>query len=479
MLKHTLRRFVVWSSRPPLTSVYQETYRMMIRLAVLVPKRYRGIVSIYLCRGCAKNEITPGISDIDLLVVTSNNGQERRSIEKAHHALAATTGHLIDHNPKLVVTRKTFEHLWRTNPPWQYRYHEGKTTWKLLYGTDVLSSLPGLTETQRKTSCYAEMSHWWLRFAHLLFKAGGYHQDVIMRNVICYKAISELLNAHRALRTGEYEYSRAAGLKGDDTPLAKKLADIAAQRFLTPDDRLMDETYDFLLTFFVKLWDGFPDHPFLYVYDDLRQSVDCPKSELQLGEKVARHLHVLHRHIETHWGAKCRGTHLVKSAFWDMEDILLIIDADRNLAPTVRELVDLVAVHCQIQGDQYPRIFLFLRIGSVAFPITPEIPRDFYRGLLTPATMPDVFLQLGDTEVYWTDYTKWYLSDWQSNEQWLDASADKRLQLSVIARSAETGHIIYPLTLAALERGGLKAADLQGIWTSSNARSRTSTHASR
>ncbi len=470
MLKRRLRRFVVWSSRPPLTSVYQEMYQVMIRLAVLVLKRYQGIVSIYLCRGCAKNEITPGISDIDLLVVTKNNSEEKQSIQKAYHALGATTGHLIDYYPRLVVTRKTFECPWRTSPLWQYRYHEGKTTWKLLYGTDVLSSLPGLTETQRKSSCYAEMNQWWLRFAYLLFKAEGYHQDVIMRNVICYKAVSELLNAHRALRTGEYEYSRAAGLKGDDTPLAKKLAHIAARRFLTPDDRLMDETYDFLLTFFVKLWDGFRDHPFLHIYDDIRQSVDCPKSELQLGEKGARHLHVLHRHIETHWGAKCRGTHLVKSAFWDMEDVLLIIDVDRNLAPTVRELVDLVAVHCRIQEDQCPRIFLFLRIGLVAFPITPEIPRDLHRGLLTPATMPDVFLQLGDTEVYWTDYTKWYLSGWQSNEQWLDAPAQKRLQLSVIARSAENGHVIYPLSLAALERENLKIPDLKGIGTLSNDR---------
>jgi hypothetical protein len=176
----------------------------------------------------------------------------------------------------------------------------------------------------------------------------------------------------------------------------------------------------------------------------------------------------LHQHIDTHWGPKCRGTNLVKSAFWNMEDLLLVIDVDRNLVPTVGDLADLVAVHCRIQGEQCPRIFLFLRIGSVAFPLTPEIPRDLHRGLLTPATMPDVFLQLGHTEVYWTDYTKWYLSGWRSNEQWPDAPAHKRLQLSVIARSAETGHITYPLTLAALEREKLKIPDLKGIETPSN-----------
>jgi predicted nucleotidyltransferase len=468
MLKRRLRRFVVWSSRPPLTSVYQEMYRMMIRLAVLVLKRYQGIMSIYLCRGCAKNDITPGISDIDLALVTTNDDKDRRSIQKACHALGRATGHLIEYYPKLVATRETLERRWYTTPCWQYRYHEGKATWKLLYGTDVLSSLPELTKTQRKSSCYAEMNRWWLMFVHLLLKPEGYRQDVLMRNVTCYKAVSELLNAQRALRTEEYQYSRAAGLESDDTPLAKKLAHIAEQRFMTADDQVMEETYHFLLTSFVELWEGFHKCPWLHIYHDVGQGVDCPKSELQLGEKGERHVEALHQHVETHWGPKCRGTNLVKSAFWNMEDLLLVIDVDRNLVPTVGDLADLVAVHCRIQGEQCPRIFLFLRIGSVAFPLTPEIPRDLHRGLLTPATMPDVFLQLGHTEVYWTDYTKWYLSGWRSNEQWPDAPAHKRLQLSVIARSAETGHITYPLTLAALEREKLKIPDLKGIETPSN-----------
>lgn len=427
-------------------------YRVIVRFAVLVLRRYRGILSIYVCRGCAKNEITPGISDIDFVLVTTNDDKDRRSIQKACRSLGRATGHLIDYYPRLVTTREALEHRWHTAPSWQYRYHEGKTTWKLLYGTDVLSSLPELTEVQRKSSCYAEMNRWWLLFVDLLLKPGGFHQDVIMRNVTCYKVVSELLNVRRALRTGEYRYSRAAGLEGEDTPLAKKLVRIAEQRFLTADDQVMAETYRFLLTFFVELWESFLERPFLHIYHDVHQDIDCPESELQVAEKEARHVEELRCHIERHWGAKCRGTNLVKSAFWNIEDFLFVIDADRNKVPTVGELTDLVAAHSRIQAAQPTRIFLFLRLGSVAFPLTPAIPGDLHRGLLTPATVPDVFLQFGDTEVYWTNYTKWYLSDWQSNEQWLDASAHKRRQLSIIARSAETGHITYPLTMSSLER---------------------------
>ncbi|MFH1964142.1 MAG: hypothetical protein ABIJ42_01235 [Acidobacteriota bacterium] len=173
MLKRRLRRFVVWSSRPPLTSVYRMMYRVIVRFAVLVLQRYRGILSIYVCRGFAKNEITPGISDIDLALVTTNDDKDWRSVQKACRVLGIITGNLIDYHPNLVTTLEKMEHRWHTAPSWQYRYHEGKTTWKLLYGTDVLSSLPELSETQRRSSCYAEMNHWWVRFVELLLQPGG------------------------------------------------------------------------------------------------------------------------------------------------------------------------------------------------------------------------------------------------------------------------------------------------------------------
>ena len=195
----------------------------MVQFAVFILRRYRGTVAIYLCRGCAKHEITPGISDIDLAVVTANDANVRQSIQKACRILGIITGNLIDYFPNLVITLEIMEHRWHTSPAWQYRYQEGRTTWKLLYGTDVLNSLPELTGIQRKASCYAEMNHWWVRFADFLLKPGRYAEDVVMRNMICYKAVSELLNVKWALRSGVYRYSRAAGLKAMDTTLARKL----------------------------------------------------------------------------------------------------------------------------------------------------------------------------------------------------------------------------------------------------------------
>jgi hypothetical protein len=150
----------------------------------------------------------------------------------------------------------------------------------------------------------------------------------------------------------------------------------------------------------------------------------------------------------------CRGVHLVKSAFWKLEDSLLVIDADPASLPTLDDLARLIAIRKTIRNRERPPAHFFLRLKQVAFPITPTLPQDYHRGVLTPATAPDVFLQLGEENVCWTSHTSWYLTDWQRNRQWLDASPLKVLQLKMIARSAGAGRVRYPLSLGSISERG-------------------------
>ena len=225
----------------------------------------------------------------------------------------------------------------------------------------------------------------------------------------------------------------------------------------------MDEVYRFLLDFFGELWTDFSSDPFLQVHTGVSQEIDCPESELQVPEQTRCQAKALRQHIETFWGEKCRGTNLVKSVFWDLEDFLFIIDVDRNLVPDCKRTGGACGVALPNPGRTFPADFPFPAPGGGGFSLAPVIPGDLHRGLLTPATVPDVFLQSGESEVYWTDYTKWYLSEWQSNEQWLEASALKKLQLSIISSSARTGRIVYPLTLEAIERAVPGVENDQGI----------------
>jgi hypothetical protein len=446
MWKSKVRRFLAWSSGPQLLPIYRRMYRTAIWMATLMFRKCPGIRSVYLSRGCSKNEITPGVSDIDFVLIVNDDARQRQHAERVFHRLQIFTAGLIPYHPIFVLNQEELHYRWQNTPIWRYRFQEGKSNWALLQGDDALASLPTISRIERTTSCCAEMNYWWVQYCDFILQNDKYRDDFVMRNSICYKAVGEVLNARNALSTGEFCYSKEEGLRRDDSPLSRKLLDSAARRFLRQDRALEEETYRFLIATFQDLWRGFRDHPFLEVYPDIVQVVDSADHDIQ-QEKLERPFQEICKHLSDHWGEKCRGVHLVKSAFWKLEDSLLLIDADPASLPTLDELDRLVAVRKRVYDGQRTRTHFFLRLEQVAFPITPSLPQDYHRGVLTPATAPDVFLQLGEENVYWTNHTNWYLTDWQRNRQWLDASPLKQLQLKMIASSAAAGRVRYPLSL--------------------------------
>jgi hypothetical protein len=240
--------------------------------------------------------------------------------------------------------------------------------------------------------------------------------------------------------------------------LARKLLNAAANNFVRADRSLEQETYLFLIEHFLDLWEDFRDDPFLEVYSDVVQEVDSPDQDLQ-KEKLAEPFGEIYRHLSDHWGEKCRSVHLVKSAFWKIEDSLLLIDVDTALLPTLDDLDGLIQARKRVYDREPRSVYFFLRVGHVAFPVTPALPQDFHRGVLTPATAPDVFLQLGEEDVYWTKHTNWYLTDWPRNRQWLDASPQKLSQLKMIASSVAVGRVRYPLSLRSIEQPEMTARE--------------------
>ncbi len=452
MLKRRIRQFVAWSAVPPLDAVYRVAYRLAARLAVFILGRQHGIAAIYMTRGCAKNDIVPGVSDIDLIVVTAASGEVKKAAQRTCRLLSRATGGVIEFYPNMVVSRAEMKRRWAAAPAWQHRYLQGRTNWKLMRGEDAVRQLPPLSEAQRKTACYLEINRWWVVFAHQLIATETYQRDTVMRNAACYKSYTELQNLLLALLTGEYRYSRAAALNGDGSPLARRMAGVAARRFARAEPGLAEATYEFLLDFYAQLWATFADQPFLAVWPGMRQQVDCPPGEWALEPREERIADELRHLAETRWRDHYRGSRLVKGASWNLEETLLVIDAAPESPPPLAELVELAALWRRLNGKQPSCLFPVLRIGQAGFPVTPAIPRDLHRGILSPATAPDVFLQLGCSQVYWTDFTEWRLCAWETNEQWLDASPEKRRQLAAITDSAAQHDIIYPLTNAAITR---------------------------
>jgi hypothetical protein len=449
MWKSKVRYFLAWSSSPRLLTVYRWMYRLPIWVAVLMFRRCRGIHAVYLIRGCSKGEITPGVSDIDLILIVNDDAKQRQRAEKVFHILQILTAGLIPYSPAFVLSHEELHYRWRTTPIWRYRFQEGKSNWSLLHGCDALASLPAITGIELRGSCVAEMNYWWVQYCELILQTDKYRNDFVLRNSIGYKAVAEVLNARHALDTGEFCYSKEEALRRDGSPFSLKLLAAAANRFRRGDRTLEEDAYRFLITALLDVWGRFRDHPFLEVHPDIVQELECPCQEIQ-KEKLDAPFREISQHLSDQWGKMCRGVHLIKSAFWKLEDSLLLIDADPALLPSLDDLEQLIALRKRVYDRQRPPAYLFLRLGDVAFPITPTAPTDYHRGVITPATAPDVFLQLGERNVYWTSHTSWYLTDWQRNRQWADASPLKRSQLKMIARSAADGRVKYPLSLRSI-----------------------------
>ncbi|HEY3439518.1 MAG TPA: hypothetical protein VGK29_02145 [Paludibaculum sp.] len=451
MWKTKVRHFLVQSSFQPLLSVYRWMYRVAISASALVFRRCEGIVALYLCRGCTKNEITPGVSDIDFILIVGPDARQRRRAETAFRYLQIFSAGLIPYHPSFVMNEEELNYLWRATPVWRYRFQEGKQNWSLLQGRDALAALPPITDMERTASCFGEMNYWWAQFAEFLVQNESYRADIVLRKSICFKAVAEVLNALHGLRHGEFCYSRMEALRREDTELCRKLLAGAEQRVPRRDKAVEEEAYRFLVESFLGLWNTFRDRPFLPVYGEVEQTLE-PASEAILREKGEAPFGAVCRYLAKEWSGSYHAVHLVKSAFYQIEESLLVIDTDLASLPSLDKVERLVDLRRRVYAGQSSATRFFLRIGQVAFPITPEVPRDFHRGVLTPATAPDVFLQLGDASVYWTSHTSWYLTDWQRNRQWLTASPLKRVQLEMISHSASAGHVRYPLDSRSLSR---------------------------
>lgn len=451
--KQLLRGLVVWSARPPLASVYRQLYRQLTGWAVSRLRRHECVRAIYLCRGCAADAITPGVSDIDLVVITraAASAQELAAVRQTFARLGRRSLRLIDAYPKLVLSQQTLAHRWRTAPAWQYRYVEGLQSWRLLAGSDLLAQLPPFPQAAWPLACFLELARWWLLFADLILATREHRSDRILWNATCYKAVSECLRVREALDRGQIISSRAQALADLDSPLGRRLRALAAARFARDDPGIADACLTFLLEFFVQL--EARDPPVLEADPAMRQRLAPSARPRPLSGQARAQLDRIRGEVAERWGAP--APRLLSSAFWPQDHRLLVVEPPPGTPLRVRDCVALVQRHHSLQTPGQPPVHLFLRRGRVLFPLTPTLPADLHRGLPTPASMPDIFLQLGEQPVSWTRFCAWYLCAWRDNEQWPQASASQRQQLEAIRHGAERGCVVYP---GPADGGGLGSA---------------------
>jgi hypothetical protein len=187
--------------------------------------------------------------------------------------------------------------------------------------------------------------------------------------------------------------------------------------------------------------------------------------------------------VKDKWPHTYRGAYLVLSAYFNMDELLFMVEVNPKRLPTVQELTALNLFHWNAQPRLRSRIKLFLLLPNAAFQIDPDDLKKSWQTILCPPCNPDLFelsgrpeftLDGGDYQPFkssvWTPLVEHFF--WEEKMLFYELlenpsiyklnSLDflrifwKVTQLVLMNRSVKKDEILYPLTLPAVERAMIK-----------------------
>lgn len=484
-LKTILRRFVLATSFPPFLQIYRAIYALVIYSAVLLFRRYPAIKAIYLRRGVAKEEILPGISDIDFgVVVEGMDEKEKKELSLTYKKFARITK-LPDQAFLEIYEEENFLNYFE-NTRRRYRFMEAKATWKLLYGKDYLAECKAYPLEEIYGGLYNEIKVWWTLFSWRLLQATKNHDDVAIRNNVCYKTVSEIIKIslafnHRILtfnRDESLELAKAF-LSEKEKELVNRLESIARKRFVINDKEILDDTTKFLLKYLDHFHAELRSHPYTSPLKVIIQKVDCPKDEWLWGNRERTHIMRLVENIKAKWSDIVRGAYIIPGYYY-IDEILLMIQVNLEQLPKAHQLTDFYFLHQNTNPALRSRIHLYLLLPNSAYQINSDFYKRGWQSILSPSSNPDLFELLTRTEFALDDGSyspfknlprtpiveEFLLSMKNTSYKQIEspsiyhlATLDflrvfwKTIQLVLINRSVQKDEILYPLTLQAIERG--------------------------
>lgn len=485
-IKRLIRNFVITTSFTPFLQFYRSYYTLVMYLTIRVFKKYPSIKSVYLRRGGAKGEILPLISDLDFAVIVKDMEEnERKEVIRDYERLAHVTT-ILDESLEMYEEDTLSEVYYSGLRP--YRFMEGKATWKLMYGRDYIAELPTMPIEKMYSALYLEIKVWWDIFRWQILESKKYWKDLITKNVICYKVVSEILKATMALDKNILTFSRDESLKiaepyldFKDKELIEKLKTIKEHRFSIKSPDILNETKDFLFTYLNCFFDSFRSHRFSSSIKEVSQKIDYQKDERLLNNSELSYIEKLIDCFKNKWEHSYRGSYLVSGICCYLDECLLMIKVDPKVLPTINDLFEFHLMLSNIEPLRKSRIYIYLLYPNAAFYYSPSRSngRGSFSSILTPSCNPDVFTLLGKSEniIEGEGYASPTTALWSPvADNFVKTEFDyfkkivkgqtictlngieflrifwKIIQMKLITSSLEKGIILYPLTLPAIDR---------------------------
>ena len=399
-----VRWAVVATARTPLGLIYGAIYRAHVWFAVRVARKFPGTRAIYVARSVAKGEIAFGVSDIDMVIVGEWPEEEQIRLMRKLGALTAISPLYDSGLWQQVHNLASLRNLWETDYFFQSRFDEGRRQWKLASGTDLVATLPAVPEDRLGGGYYMEVRSWWLHFIASAFGSGPTAQDAIFRNSIAYKAVTEVLEIARVLRTGgAMEESRAKSLqisieeaRGEDRDFLVRLARSAVKNHLRCEGDIQRDSLKLLLPVLNQIHAELRELPSFASAGAFE--VDAPPEEVLRSPQAVAHAQSLVEHVKHAWPSY-RAAYLAPSAAcFAMDELLLLIEADPARLPDLAQIRALCDLHARTRARVPQRVALYLLLPDGACQLEFVNFTEMWRVMVFPASTPDLFTLIARPE---------------------------------------------------------------------------------
>lgn len=212
-VKSLIQHTIIITSFFPLTCIYRMIYKLAVAVAAFSLRSVNGVLTIYLRRGVAQGDIIYGLSDIDLLLIVNDKGGDlaKEKVRATYDKLSQFIPLFASGDRELgVYTSSEFFNLYDDYPFYRHRFNEGKYTWKLLSGTDIVKDLPKPQNFELYLPATEELKAWWA-LLNIEFR-GGLNHHPFERKYLWYKAISEAAKIYLFINHGKKIRNREAAI---------------------------------------------------------------------------------------------------------------------------------------------------------------------------------------------------------------------------------------------------------------------------
>ncbi len=486
-LKLALRHFVVITGASPLGILYRRIYRVHVWYALRVLKKIPHISSIYVARGIASGDIVYGVSDVDLVVFGDWSDAEHAEALNALRRLSRLSplydASLWQHAHAITSVRV----LYATDFYYQFRFDQGRTEWKLLHGDDFLATLPAVPAERIVPGYYMDIRNWWDTFTKSALGSGVTSRDPIFRNSIAYKTAAEIINKALALDAGFIEHSRKKGMQaalanssGPDRDYLLRLKQSADAHHIRYPGDIQDDTFRFLLRLLEDFHSKLADAPGFEAVPAVKMYIDAPGEEILLTASAKEHAAEIVQFVKGSWSGYRAAFLLPSISFFNLDDLMLLIELDPLDIPDIRQIRELCRFHTARFPKLRQRVALLLLLKQGGYQLETVGFLELWHLVICPAANPDIFSLLSRPDFVldgapraafpqpvWTRFASALVdeeigvrrsamskvnTDVTLTSLELIRNLWRQLQIEIIHRSTQTGTAIVPMTPAAIRR---------------------------